>query len=208
MSHSADRSLEGRLHDREIMDRLSRGDESALQWLLAHVVPDVWPLLCRKFADVMSLEEIEDVVSQALFRIWESRTTFDADKGDLQGWFYVVARNVGVDQVRRSRREREAAEAVLTVEDQRGDAGRLSPTDEVIAKAFARLNHRERRVVAPLFETYHKQPTMRELGRKLKLSEGGVRALRFRGLRKLKEALESMGYRVIRRNANAKQRPE
>jgi DNA-directed RNA polymerase specialized sigma subunit len=60
---------------------------------------------------------------------------------------------------------------------------------EVVAKAIVKLNHRERMVVRPLFDSTDKQPSMRELGRKLKVSEGAVRALRFRGLRKMKQAL-------------------
>jgi DNA-directed RNA polymerase sigma subunit (sigma70/sigma32) len=67
-----------------------------------------------------------------------------------------------------------------------------------IGRALAKLNARERKVVAPLFQNAGDRPTMKQLGRTLKLSEGGVRALRFRGLRKLTRALQEMGFVLFR----------
>jgi RNA polymerase sigma factor (sigma-70 family) len=194
MGEHVDRSVE-----EPIIDQLGRGDENALTWLLENVVPLTSRLLRRRFGRLTN-EDLDEIIAQALFKLWKRRELYDPAKGDLQGWFYVIARNAALDQIRETRRSQAASDlSVLMIDSKDGVSLKLTSEAEIVAKAFTQLNHRERTVVKPLFDSEQNQPTMRELGRKLKISEGAVRALRFRGLRKMRQALAKMGYRLFRR---------
>lgn len=189
--------------DSEIVQLMAAGDERAIGEVLKQIVPEIWPLLQRRFADVLANEELEEVVSEALFKLWIHRESFCPDKGDVQGWFYVIARNIALDRVRAKCRRGQKSDDVLDValaDFECGEALSVREKATAIGRAFAKLNARERKVVAPLFQDAGDRPTMKQLGRTMKLSEGGVRALRFRGLRKLTRAMKEMGFVVFRPN--------
>lgn len=49
-------------------------------------------------------EEAEDAVADALERVWRARRGFDPERGDADGWVYVVAVNAIRDVMRAARR--------------------------------------------------------------------------------------------------------
>ena len=69
----------------EIVERLRNGDQSALAIVLSEIVPRLWPLLAKNFREALSNEDIEDVIANALSKLWQGRSKFDSSKGDLQG---------------------------------------------------------------------------------------------------------------------------
>ncbi len=180
--------------DAEIMRLLHADDQSALQVVLREVVPAIWPLLKRKFGDGLSDEDLEEVFALALEKLWRNRQSFDLDKGDLEGWFYVIAKNVAVDRARRQRIKTSLPR--LVVEPTPTAEGSSVNLEKTLALAIKKLNHREREVVAPLFTG--EDIAAVELAKKLKTSSGAVRALRFRALQKLRSELAKFGYRVTR----------
>jgi DNA-directed RNA polymerase specialized sigma24 family protein len=49
--------------------------------------------LRREFDHVLDQSELDDVMSQASQRAWRSGKNYEASRGSLRAWFYVIARN-------------------------------------------------------------------------------------------------------------------
>lgn len=183
-----------RLDDSEILQRLQDDDESVLTIILNQVVPDVWPLLIRKFGATLSKEDLEEVVVSSLAKLWQSRESFDLSRGDLNGWFYVILRNSALDALRRRAPKLVEVLTVRPIGDAQGESG--EEVEKVLERLIASLNEREQQVILPLFDP--SGPSVSELSESLSVSPGAVRQLRFRAMKKLKESLASVGYTVHR----------
>ena len=55
--------------DTDIIRRLEKGDQSVLATILQEIVPRHWRLLRRKFGEVLSNEDIEDIVAISLAKV-------------------------------------------------------------------------------------------------------------------------------------------
>lgn len=178
----------------EIVGRLKSGDQSALTIVLREIVPELWPLLLRTFREALSHEDIEEVIATALSRLWQSRERFDASKGDLQGWFYVILRNCALDRIRRNAPRTEEFLVVESVSDSSPPSE--EEQQELVRAALAGLNDREQQVVLPLFD--RSGVSVSELSENLSMTTGAVRQLRFRALRRLNSILGEHGYTTRR----------
>ncbi len=179
--------------DAEIMELLRADNPSVLSLLIDEVVPSVWPLLKHRFNN-FSDADFEDIFARSLEKVWNQRHRFDIQKGDFEGWFYVIARNVAFDRLREEKRKK-SIEARMVVESVSG-VDDLEHMKECVGRTMEILSLREQEVVLPLFAS--DRVSTSELGKRLGISEGAVRALRFRGLQKLKSLLAEFGYRIVR----------
>lgn len=179
--------------DTEIIRRLHEDDQSVLATILQQIVPGHWHRLKRKFGEVLSNEDIEDIVAISLAKLWSKRHSFDYSKGDISGWFYVILRNSALDFLRRRAPKVEEALIVAPI-----SGVERSPTEltEALRRTIASLNDREKAVLTPLFEP--SGFSIGDLSKELEISEGAVRQLRFRATQKLKRDLERVGYTLER----------
>jgi DNA-directed RNA polymerase specialized sigma24 family protein len=83
--------------------RLQQGDEAALQAVIGTLGPRVAAGL-KKRNPTLWTENIEDILSVASYRLWQSRTQFDPARGSLAIWFFVIADNLARDVVRKKNR--------------------------------------------------------------------------------------------------------
>jgi len=75
-------------------------DESALDEILCLYGPDIIESLYSRFSKRMGAlryEDIEDVVSVALGKLWKARSTYDDTKQSIRVWFYCIAEHVALD---------------------------------------------------------------------------------------------------------------
>jgi RNA polymerase sigma factor (sigma-70 family) len=75
-------------------------DEDALAEILWCYAPAIIETLHARFTTRLRLlgyEDIEDVVSIALRRLWDARASYDDRKQSLRVWFYCIAENVAKD---------------------------------------------------------------------------------------------------------------
>lgn len=182
--------------DAEIMKLLRDNDQSALTIILKQVVPQIWPLIKRRFRDSLSDEDLEEVMAYALEKLWKNRGGFDLKKGDLNGWFYVIARNVAFDILRKKKPKSHDKLVLQSVESMQKISSGQNEFQEVVFHILANLSDREREVVNPLFGPDY--VSAKDLGQKLNASEGAIRALRFRTLQKLRCEFAKIGFRIIR----------
>lgn len=184
-----------RIDDTEIMKRLKAGDGDVLAIVLSKILPEIWPLLIRKFRESLTHEDIEDIAASSLAKLWKYRDKFDSTKGDFNGWFYVILRNTALDFLRRRRPKQEETLRIVPMTEA---SNSLNEQEKLSAleKAILVLSPREQQVLLPLFN--RSGVSVGQLGEELSLSSGAVRQLRFRALRKLESALRSVGFAVKR----------
>jgi RNA polymerase sigma-70 factor (ECF subfamily) len=127
--------------------------------LFGVLVEELSDLLCRRLrsnARTRSLDhnpaDVEDVLQETFLRLWEHRDRFDARRGAIEGWAWVMARNDAVDVLRRRSRPLPASTWLEAAEDPRadepGDALVAAEERQVLAEALAReTNPKVRRVL-------------------------------------------------------------
>jgi len=115
-----------------LADRLAGGDVDALAIVIGTVGPRVAAGLSRRHP-ALRAEDIEDVLSIASQRLWESRTQYDLAKGSLAAWFFIIADNAAKDLVKKeARRLEQSAEVRYLVKAE------PTPPDEPVAEDAAR----------------------------------------------------------------------
>jgi len=83
-----------------IASALQKGDQSVLADILRLYAPDIIELLHSRFVTRMRLlryEDIEDVVSIALRRLWAARLSYDSSKQSIRVWLYCISENAAKD---------------------------------------------------------------------------------------------------------------
>lgn len=88
--------------DRELLEGLREGDETALDELVAR---KAGPLVQLAFRILGDYEEARDVVQVGFLRIWENRERFD-ERFSPNTWIYRIVNNLAIDHLR-SRQSRE-----------------------------------------------------------------------------------------------------
>jgi len=131
----------------------------------------------------------EDLTGEAFSRAWRRRQSFS--DGSVQAWLFQIARNLLIDY-RRKRKElplEEAGEIFGSLE-QEGLAVRTERADAIwqMHKAIDTLPDNLRGVTVLRFI---EELSVREVAEILDLSEGNVRVLQFRALKRLKGILEN-----------------
>ena len=179
---------ERRLEEKEILDRLRRGDPAGLEALIDRYAP----LVCAVAARVLAgrREEQEEIISDVFLAAWKDRKKLRP--GQVKGWLATVARNRAINRLRDRREE-------LPLEE---DALLLSPDDphveaeqgelrEILARALSSLEKADRELFVRHY--YYGQTVARaaeEMGLNLSTAKTRLR----RGRMKLKEYLQEVGY--------------
>jgi RNA polymerase sigma-70 factor (ECF subfamily) len=90
--------------DPELLARMRRGDDAALETLYARYGGLIYTLALRIVGD---RELAREVVQDTFLRSWDSRETYDPRRGRVPWWLMGIARNRAIDLLRsRSHRAR------------------------------------------------------------------------------------------------------
>ena len=178
-------------NDAELAERLMRREESALREVIEAFGPLVHGMARRTVVDAALAEE---VAQDAFMALWRRPGAFDAGRGSLQSFLVGVARNKGIDAVRREesrRRTREALSAEM-------EATSAEPTgseqmDEVdqrreVVTALSQLTPVQREAIVL---AYFGGRTYREVAEELGIPEGTAKTRLRDGLMRLRELLEN-----------------
>lgn len=95
--------MPGRLdvtEDADLAQRLLENDQSCLEEILRLFGAGILGLLRRRFRGVLREEDLEDVLSIGLFRLWLSRERFQLDRASLRVWLYRICENAARDVLR------------------------------------------------------------------------------------------------------------
>ena len=183
------------MNDRQLIDRAKSGDGDAFRQIVeAHKRP----LFYLAFDLTGSEEDAEDLSQDVFLKAFRS---FDRFKGDssLATWLYRITVNTFLDQTRKNsfkyeKKRKEmteyvAAEAslpespMMSTPEAFTDAGQLKAH---ISRSLDNLTSRERSVFAL---RYYRQLSVRNVAQTLGVSEGTVKSLFSRALKKMGKAL-------------------
>ena len=88
----SEKTPEAELQD-DLTLKLWEGDESAKAQLVIDLSPSIETAIAGRFRQ-LSANEVEDVVAEAIARLWQAREKYDPDKGTVAGYLYTIALNV------------------------------------------------------------------------------------------------------------------
>ena len=83
----------------DMVARLKRGDSD----VLAEILQSFGGLIIhhlRSSLPALNEADLEEIVAEALFRLWTSRDSYVAARGSLLNWLLNIARNAAIDTLR------------------------------------------------------------------------------------------------------------
>jgi RNA polymerase sigma factor (sigma-70 family) len=196
-------------HDDQLLrQRLINGDSSVLESILRAYGPAIAGWLRQKYQQQLDREEIRDVLSTALWRLWNVRERYDPAKSSLRSFFFLLARHEAVDTLKSgwhsSRRyEVRLGDAVNGIAGKAPSAAAdLNPEEDDkhskkirdLKTCMDNLNESSRRILWDDACSNDDGVPSGILAQELNISESAVRVARKRGLDKLREAMKKLGY--------------
>jgi len=176
------------LSDEALLALVARGDEEAFRTLFRRYAGSFLALARRMGLDGAAGE---DVVQEAMIRVWEKAKEFDPRRGSARAFLLTLGHHAAVDEVRRR-----AARPVPLEPDPEAEEGFDLPgpgLDEEahldrarLHRALKALSPEERRVLETLYYQGH---THQEAARLLGIPLGTLKTWARRALSKLKEVL-------------------
>ena len=193
---------------------LLEGDEDALGEILRCYAPAIIDTLHARFVTRMRLlryEDIEDVVSIALRRLWDARAEYDDRQQSIRVWLYCIAENVAKDVLKHGwhkarRLERNPGQDWLEEKQDQPCSTPAPSTDEEgkkpskeatdLAAALGKLSEEQRKIV--MADTASRDGTASNefLADDLGIPAAHVRVYRPRAYEKLRKEMKRLGHAI------------
>lgn len=161
------------------------GDERAFERLYEHFFTPVY----RYAAFRLPKELAEDVTAEVFIKAWEKLHTYKARSGvPFAAWLFRIARHAVIDVYRTQHGIEEVPDSLADTDvlNRADTAVRRGETLQSVRTAMKKLPKRYQDVL--LLSFVSDLPT-HEVARVLRMTEGGVRILKMRALRKLEDFL-------------------
>lgn len=193
---------------------LLEGDEDALAEILRCYAPAIIEALQARFVKRMHLlryEDIEDVVSIALRRLWDARADYDDRKQSIRVWFYCIAENVAKDVLKHGwykarRLERNPGQEWLVEKQDRPcsaqvpaeDGGKKKVSREAadLEAILNKLSDEQRRIVMADAATRDGTASNEFLSDELGIPAAHVRVYRGRAYATLRREMKRLGHDI------------
>jgi RNA polymerase sigma-70 factor (ECF subfamily) len=169
----------------ELVTKAQRGDTDAFATLYDHFVDPVY----RYASFRLPADTVEDVCADIFVKVWEKLHTYKARRGIPFGaWLFRIARHHVVDVYRAHRGWEEVSEELPDNDDLNKAETRVKRQHllQTMRTAMQKLPQRYREV---LQLSYVADLPHHEVARVLHTTEGSVRTLKFRALKKLEQVL-------------------
>ncbi len=165
--------------------RAQRGDTQSFEKIYDHFFPAVY----RYTSFRVQPELVEDLVADVFVKVWEKLHTYKPQGGvPFAAWLFRIARHAIIDAYRQQRQTEEVPEEMPDPDALNRADSRVRRADmlAMVRTAVEALPHRYREI---LTLTYIADLPHDEVARVLRLTEGAVRILKFRALKKLEALL-------------------
>jgi RNA polymerase sigma-70 factor (ECF subfamily) len=166
------------------------GDRRAA--LLREVHDAHGPALRRyvRFLSGGDLQFAEDVVQEALLRLWRHPEVLEGPVESARAWLFTVVRNLVIDDRRSARFARELSLDVVPDRPSGDDISRACD-NAVITDALMSLSIEHRSAIV---RAHYLRQTVAEIARHEQVAEGTVKSRLHYGLRALRQALLEVGW--------------
>jgi len=178
--------------DLELLRRMQRGDESALEALYARYGGLVFTLALRIVGDP---ELAREVLQDTFLRSWDGRETYDSRRGRIPWWLMGIARNRAIDVLRsrphQARMREQAAGPSGAHEAESAVPGLAEATARrrTVAQALAGLSDVQRKTIEL---AYYQGLTQVEIARHLGQPLGTVKSRMRDAMEHLRSLLGSL----------------
>lgn len=95
------------MEDNDLLHLLKSEPETGVAQFLEQYASIIYSIVAGRTRGVASEEDIEECVSDIVFEIYQKANTIDLEKGSLQAWTSVVARNRAINLFKKKARERD-----------------------------------------------------------------------------------------------------
>ena len=179
--------------DRATVDRMARGDSSALGDLYDRHARAIYSLAVRMLADAA---EAEDVVQDVFTQAWRQATRYDAARAPVVAWLMIMTRARSLDRLRRRRSRIAATELDASTPHPRDpDASQetLAITAEQAARLRGALNDLPDGQRTAIELAYYEGLSQSDIAERLQQPLGTVKTRIRSGLLKLRDVLAGEG---------------
>jgi len=181
-------------HDRELVQRLRRGDEDAFRGLFGRYAPAAKALALRV---VRQSHLAEEIVQEAFLAVWRNPDGYDSERGSVRSWLMGMVHHRAVDLVRREEAYRRRAEDSIpgALEEQADHAEDVVemlglPEERRIVRAALDELPDEQRDVLTLM--YFGGLSQTQIAEKTGTPLGTVKSRTLLGMRRMRTALEGV----------------
>ena len=144
--------------ERDLMQRLATGDESAVRIVYDRFAGPIYTLGLRMLG---TRENAEDLTQEVFLAAWRKAAGYDPAGGRLSTWFMAIAPNTAVDRIRRDAARPQRSSIPLEEAPQPLVVDEEATVDRVVARgALGTLSAAEQRL---LRLTYFRGLTAREI---------------------------------------------
>lgn len=138
--------------DRELVARMSRGDDRALAQFYERWSRPIYALVAHLVRDP---DDADDVVEDTFYQAWRQASRYEPSRGAVSTWIVTIARSRALDRLRSRRRLREEPLTPVTVIDELADGSYPDPAAgaeeaerrERVAEALRELPPEQREVL-------------------------------------------------------------
>lgn len=185
---------------------LLKGDVRALEHLLKSFAPTVLGQLARRFKGVLTREDLEDVISEALNAIWFARDRFNPTRGSILDWFYQTSLHLAVDLARRRQRAKDSLVkggildtimSAMAADHALADpsAGGRASLFEDVRTIINSLPPAQRDIVLADIQHFPHPAPSQIFGSQLGINRRSIPVYRGRAHKTIREELKKLGYR-------------
>jgi RNA polymerase sigma factor (sigma-70 family) len=194
----------------DLGERLRAADEQTLAEILRLYGPFVIAVLRTRFHGVLCASDIDDILSIALFRLWQARENYDGMRSSLRVWFLRIAENAARDVLKfgwhKARRKEVSTEPPRLAEyadPQRNgraetrDNGLLErPEQSDLREILADLPEAQRKIILADAQSRDRVASSEYLAAELEIPAASVPVYRKRALDKIRKELRRRGYDI------------
>jgi len=134
----------------ELIGRLKARDESVLDVLYRQYAVSLFAVVMRILKDEALAE---DVLQEALMKIWRYSATYSHDKGSLYTWMVSICRNAAIDKTRSKlyKQMQQANRALESVAEQKGVHADAETDNAMLRDTMNQLPEKQRVLVDMAF---------------------------------------------------------
>jgi RNA polymerase sigma-70 factor (ECF subfamily) len=186
-SQTAKRPLD-ELLDEELLALIADSNKKAFHVLANRYVSMLYRLARRLISDEL---QAEDLVQEALLRIWQKAALWRPDGGaSVKTWIYRITYNLGIDFIRKNGRISETAFPVEALESEAGTPDKLlqdKQVGELVRQEISSLPDRQKEA---LILSYYQGLSNAEVAEVMGTTVKGIEALLVRARKKLQARME------------------
>jgi RNA polymerase sigma factor (sigma-70 family) len=194
----------------DLGERLRAADEHTLAEILRLYGPFVIAILRSRFHGVLTASDIDDVLSIALFRLWQARENYDGMRSSVRVWFLRIAENAARDVLKfgwhKARRKEVSTDPPRLAEyadpgkngrAESGDMGLLErPEQSDLREILADLPEAQRKIILADAYSRDRVASSEYLAAELEIPVSSVPVYRKRAIDKIRKELRRRGYDI------------